>query len=216
MEAALTDAPPQAAARRGRTGQIRSATTRAALVAAARRLFGSNGYHDTGTNDVVALAGVTRGALYHHFRDKQHLFEAVYRQVSVELSQAAREATLALIGQTWIRTFAWLRVYLDLIAGDRPLQQILLVDGPAVFGWKRWRELQGEYRLPGWLETFRLLIEQGEMASMPIEPLAHLIIAALDDAALAIAHAADPARARQDTGAALEVLLGGLRRRPDG
>ena len=196
----------------GRTEQARAATTRALLVNTARELFGQAGYHATGTNDVVARAAVTRGALYHHFPAKEDLFEAVYRQVADDLSAETNAATRSMEGQTWVRVIASVRAYLGLLAARPAIQRILLIDGPSVFGWTRWRTLQVECRLPGWVETLRLLTQQGMIADQPREPLAHLILAVMDDAALTIAHAADPEAALAEVMGAVETLLNGLRR----
>lgn len=194
-----------------RARQHRSLDTRDALIAAARALFAEQGYHATGTNEVVARAAVTRGALYHHFASKEGLFETVYREVAHELSTAAREATRALSGQTWPRTIASIRAYLAIVAARRDVQRILLIDGPVVIGWERWRALQSEFRLAGWTETLRLLFEQGVIGPHPREPLAHLLLALQDDAALSVAHAPDAAAALEDVTAALEMLVCGLR-----
>jgi AcrR family transcriptional regulator len=201
-----------------RAEQARSTATRAALVAAARELFGKHGYHATGTNDVVARAAVTRGALYHHFDSKEDLFEVVYRQAAKDLSEASTAATLALSGRTWPRVIASVRVYLNLLSANREMQRILVIDGVSVFGWERWRALERECRLPGWIETLRLLIEKGVLEDCPRERLAHLVVALLDDAALSIAHADDPERVVDDVMVSLEILLRGLKgdaRTPD-
>jgi AcrR family transcriptional regulator len=196
----------------GKTEQARAGATRAALVKAARELFGKAGYHATGTNEVVALAQVTRGALYHHFGSKEVLFEAVWREVARDISAQAVAATRAMSGQTWPRVIAAVRTYFGLVATNREIQRILLLDGPAVFGWEHWRELQVECRLPGWVETLDLMAAKGLIEDQPREPLAHLILAVLDDAALTVAHATKPETALKEVMGAVEALLGGLRK----
>jgi len=209
---ARTDVMGEVAPTKGpRAEQARSTVTRAALVAAARELFGRNGYHATGTNDVVARAAVTRGALYHHFADKEALFEAVYRQAAKDLSEASMAATLPLSGQTWPRIIASIRAYLEILAADRQMQRILLIDGASVFGWERWRALEAECRLAGWIEALRLMIEKGILEECPRERLAHLLMALLDDAALTVAHADDPERVVGEVMVSLEILLRGLK-----
>jgi AcrR family transcriptional regulator len=200
---------------RGRAEQQRSLDTRATLVATARRLFGEIGYHATGTEDIVARAGVTRGALYHHFRNKEALFESVCRQVELELTTQAQAATLAMQGQTRQRAIASLRVYLELLETRYDVQRILLVDGPAVLGWERWRAIRSEFEFAGWVRTLSLLTEQGQMSPAPIEPLAQIILAAVDEAALAVAHAGDPKTMLADMMEALTMLIGGLTRSKD-
>jgi AcrR family transcriptional regulator len=193
--------------------QARSEATRAALIAAARKLFAETGYHATGTNDVVALASVTRGALYHHFVDKLDLFEAVFVQLTDELSQTARASVAPLSGDTWRQLVNAFTAYLRLRAESTEAQRILLIDGPAVLGFERWRELQAPL-LDGVAETLVMLMEQGLIARRPPVPLAQLVVAALNDAALTIAHAPDHKAALRESTDALIALIGGLRLAP--
>ncbi|HEX7820181.1 MAG TPA: TetR/AcrR family transcriptional regulator [Sphingobium sp.] len=218
MPGPTTNPGPTGIAGRGRSRgeQQRSLETRAALLTTARRLFGEVGYHATGTNEIVAQAKVTRGALYHHFDSKEALFEVVYREVASELGDQAEGATIGMEGQTLPRILATLDIYLALVSRRPDFQRILLIDGPAVFGWQRWRQLRADYSLEGWVRTLALLIEKGLIDAMPPEPMAHLILAALDDAALAIAHSGEPDRTRAEMTAALARLLGGLTLRAAG
>ena len=190
--------------------RVKSAATRAALIAAGRARFGTAGYHETGTHDLVALASVTRGALYHHFGDKKDLFEAVFLQCDDELNRAARAAVAPLAGDTWRQMNEALSIYLRMRAGSREAQRILLIDGPAVLGWERWRELQVG-ALQGIAQTLWMLMDQSVIAKGSPETLAQLIFAALNEAALSIAHAPDPAEALRAHTDSLLVLVKGLR-----
>jgi AcrR family transcriptional regulator len=194
--------------------KVRAAATRASLLAAARHLFTLQGYHATGTNDLVSLAGVTRGALYHHFRDKEALFETVFRQVAQELAQAAAEAADGFAGDPWGQLLEGIRSYLRLVAASPEVQRVLLLDGPVVFGWTRWREVQSEYTLRPLAGGLQAIMELGLMARARPHALAHLILAALSDAALSIAHAPDPDAALTEAGDALLTLVQGLRQPP--
>jgi len=193
-----------------RAPQQRSHDTRAALVATARQLFANRGFHATGTGDIVELAQVTRGALYHHFKNKEDLFEAVYRQTELDLNEETQAATLALQGQTRRRVLASLEAYLKLLATRRDLQRILLIDGPVVLGWERWTAIRSEFELARWARTLALLIERGQMVQAPIEPLAQIIIAAINGAILAVAHTRDPDTTLTEMTQALTLLIGGL------
>ena len=202
--------PLKGAAKSAGAQRVKSAATRAALIAAARELFTEAGYHATGTNDVVALASVTRGALYHHFTDKDDLFETVFLQVHDELTSAARIAVSQTADDTWTRLKAALAIHLKLRAESREAQRILLIDGPVVFGWERWQQLQSA-TLEGIVATLRVLMDQGVIAKRPPGSLGQLIVAARNDAALAIAHAADPKTALTEVTEALLALVEGLR-----
>ena len=195
------------------TQRIKSAATRAALIAAGRERFGSVGYHGTGTHDLVALASVTRGALYHHFGDKKDLFEAVFLQMDEELNRAAHAEVAPLSGDTWRQLLTASETYLRLRAESREAQRILLLDGPAVLGWERWRELQVS-SLRAMAQTLWMLMDQAVIAIGSPETLAQLIFAAMNEAALSIAHASDPKEALTAHTASLLVLVKGLKLTP--
>jgi AcrR family transcriptional regulator len=189
----------------------RAVATRACLLAAARELFAEAGYHATGTHEIVARAAVTRGALYHHFADKVELFQEVFRAIDAELVGRSNSAAAALTGDTWAKIVAAFSQYLKLVASNQEYQRILLIDGPAVLGWARWRELQSEFVAKGTADALRLLMDQGIVARQPAEPLAYLIQAALNDAAMGIAYAQQPAQASQEAMNAFLFLLHGIR-----
>lgn len=189
--------------------------TRAALVHAARRLFGARGYHATGTHEVVAHAGVTRGALYHHFRDKKSLFLAVFHDVEASLTAPSDKPRPAADSpddgsDAWIQLQQGLQAFLT-AALEPEVQRILLIDGPAVLGWDKWRELEGHYGLGILTAALESAMRSGLIQRQPPRPLAHLLLAAVDEAALLIAHSPDPARTRIEVGKTLDGLMQGLR-----
>jgi AcrR family transcriptional regulator len=189
----------------------KAVATRALLLATARRQFAKNGYHATTTPDIVAAAGVTRGALYHHFRDKEDLFEAAFRQVAQELEHAAAASVVELASDPWRQLDEGLQSFLRLIAANSEVQRIVLLDGPVVFGWVKWRELQSEFTFGHLVRALNGLMKAGIASRQPPEPLARLILAALNDAAMSIAHSDHPQRTRVQVARALNSLLQGLR-----
>lgn len=119
--------------------EIRAAQTRGRLVAAARRLFARDGFAATGTEAILAEAGVARGALYHHYRDKADLFEAVCRQLAAEAGEAVRAATDGVADPVEALEKGCL-AWIDFMA--RPeTRRILVVDAPGVLGLERWEAL---------------------------------------------------------------------------
>lgn len=183
--------------------------TRHALVGAARRLFAEKGFHATGTPEIVALAGVTRGALQHHFARKEDLFIAVFEQVEQDMIAAAQAAETAEQGARWSGMKANLDAFLA--AAARPeVQRILLIDGPAVLGWAEWRRLEAHYGLGLIEQAVEDGIAAGLIRAQPSRPLAHMILAVIDEAALMVANADDPGTARLEAGAALRTLLDSL------
>jgi AcrR family transcriptional regulator len=192
-----------------RTQAQRSEQTRAALVAAARRLFAERGYAEVGTEEIVREAGVTRGALYHHFDGKRELMRAVYEQLEAELSrQFADSVTPGAEPLQVLREGA--ETFLDQCL-EREVQQIALLDAPAVLGWEEWREINARYAL-GLIEgVLRHGMDTGSIREQPARPLAHALIGALDEVAMLVARAEDPQATRAEVGATLDGMLEGLR-----
>ena len=192
-----------------RSNRQRSETTRAALLKAARGLFVERGYAETATPDIVAAAGVTRGALYHHFADKQALFHAVVEQeaaaVAAEIEHAApaaRSAAEAL-----------------LLGGDAYLEamreagrtRLLLLDGPAVLGREEMDAIDNRHGNRTLREGLMAAMQSREIHKLPLDPLTALVAAAFDRAALAIEGGGDRDAFRLAMHALIEGLLDGRR-----
>lgn len=192
-----------------RTQAERSESTRGALIQAGRRLFAERGYADVGTEEIVRAAGVTRGALYHHFDGKSDLLAAVYEQIESEI--AARLAETEAPGADALETLeAGAQMFLDHCL-EPEVQRIVLLDAPAVLGWERWREIGARYGL-GLIEGLLAAgMESGEIRRQPLEPLAHALLGALDEVAMLVARADDPPTARREAGETLSGLVQALR-----
>ena len=195
-----------------RTQAERSDATRAALVAAARPLFADRGYAGIGTEEIARAAGVTRGALYHHFDGKRELFEAVYERIEIELAERIASGALQANASSPLAAMK-AGAEMFLLASTEPeTQQIVLLDGPSVLGWDRWREIATEHGL-GLIEaTLQAAVEAGEIDPQPVRPLAHVLMGALDEAAMLVARADDAERMRAEVGRTLGALLDGLSR----
>src|SRR3954453_17391009 len=191
-----------------RTQIERSTATRGALVAAARELFADRGYAGVGTEEIVRAAGLTRGALYYHFGGKHELFEAVYEEIEGEVTE--RIAADALGGSDPLEALrAGGRAFLDHCL-EPEVQRIVLLDAPAVLGWARGREIGARYGL-GLIEAaLQAAIDAGQIRPTPVRPLAHVLLGALDEAAMAVARADDPAPATDEMASVLSSLLDGL------
>jgi len=188
--------------------------TRRALLDAARVLFTENGFGGTRTEEVVQRAGLTRGALYHHFRDKEDLFRAVHDEVADEVAQLLwRRSNERNVGG-WALFRVNSAIYLDAASSNPAYRQVCLVDGPAVLGWRTWSE-----RSDGPTQQIvRYLIDavaEGILPPQPVEPLAHLLAALGVGSAMYVAHAADPEAARQEVSDCNERFLAGLGVRAD-
>lgn len=195
-----------------RTQIERSDTTRAALIAAARPLFAERGYAQVGTEQIARAAGVTRGALYHHFDGKRELFEAVYEKIEIELAERIAAGALQANATSPLAAMK-AGAEMFLLASTEPeTQQIVLLDGPSVLGWDRWREIATEHGL-GLIEaTLQAAIEAGEIDPQPVRSLAHVLMGALDEAAMLVARADSAEAMRAEVGVTLGALLDGLSR----
>jgi AcrR family transcriptional regulator len=196
------------------TRQQQSQATRQALIDAARALFAEHGFAGTGTEDIVRRAGVTRGALYHQFRDKEDIFRAVYAHVEKDFGariEARMRERIPPGATAWDEVRERAQAFLDL-ALDREVQRIALLDAPAVLGRAAGRDVARvglDLIRRGVLRS----MERGYIDAQPIEPLARILRAAITEAASYIAHAEDHETARADAGAALDRLIEGLGRR---
>lgn len=197
------------AAGKRRTQAERSGATRAALIAAARRLFAARGYAAVGTEEIVREAGVTRGALYHHFDGKRGLMLAVYEQVEEEISRGLAESLVPGAGVVdSLRAGA--ETFLDQCL-DPEVQRIALLDAPAVLGWEEWREVASRYA-SGLVEAMLVHgMDAGEVRRQPARSLTHALIGAVDELAMMVARADDPADARAEASETLAGLIEALR-----
>jgi AcrR family transcriptional regulator len=194
---------------RTKAGQ-REATT-AALIAAARELFAERGYAGVGTEEIVARAGVTRGALYHHFKGgKEELFRAVLVQVSADTMLEVARLAGAKGSDPFEELVAGADAFLDACTTPE-VQRIMLIDGPAVLGWEVWRAIDAEHGL-GLLETaLQNAMDAGKLMPAPTRAVAQVVMSALNEAAMVVARADDPRTAREEMGTTVRRLLDGLR-----
>jgi AcrR family transcriptional regulator len=186
----------------------RAATT-ARLIEVAREQFTTHGYADAPTEDIVRIAGVTRGALYHHFGSKEGLFHAVLDAVQHDVGERV-EAAAGQVEGTWEQLIAGCAAFLE-ASRDPQVQRIMLIDAPAVLGWAAWRELDAQYSMKSLGEALAALQAQGELAPLSLDALTHLLSGAMNEAALWIAQSDQPA-ALDEAVAALRHLLAALRR----
>lgn len=182
-----------------------SEKTRAALVSAARALFAEHGFAGTGTEQVVAKAGVSRGALYHQFRDKSDLFMAVFEDVERDMVERVA-AAVADVTEPAEMMFRGCEAFLD-ICRENEIRRISLIDAPAVVGWERWREIDAKYGL-GLIEGLvGAAAEQGALDPELVSEVSHLFLAALSEAAMVVAHAPDDAEVRARVGRSLRWMV---------
>jgi AcrR family transcriptional regulator len=193
-----------------RTQAQRAAETREALIAAARPLFAEHGFSEVALETIVRVAGVTRGALYHHFADKTELFAAVFERVEGEVAARMGDA-IAVAGQTDPLQVMKLGAgfWLD-ACSDPEVQRIVLVDAPAVLGSSRWSEIGDRYNIGLVRALLTNAIETGRIPPQPVEATALTMLGAMREATLYIARAEQHDQARQDAGAVMNRLIDAL------
>lgn len=181
---------------------------------AARALFAAHGYAGASSEAIVAAAGVSRGALQHHFVDKLSLFQAVYEQVESEVVQATADAGMAVGHDDPLEVLrAGCHAYLDAVL-DPAVQRICAVDGPAVLAPDVRSEITDRYALGLVREVVEQAVARGEIDDVPVEPLTRMLLAAVVAAAQFVATASDHSSARAEAGRTVDLLLLSLRSGP--
>ena len=186
----------------------RGATTRAVLISAARRLF-ADGYDAVGTPAIAAAAGVTRGALYHHFADKRALFAAVVDQVAADLVDRINVAAIGYAEDKIEAVIAGCRAFLA-VYHDVETRQIFLVDAPAVLGWSAWRAIDARHGLGSLKDGLAACAAAGLMSEDDIDAVAYVISGALNEAVFVLAEEPSDKRLRKRLDSCIERMVRGL------
>jgi len=189
----------------------KAASTRARIIAVARRLFATRGYDGTSTEAVLEESQVSRGALYHHFENKQALFAAVLEAVEVDITAATANARKNVSNPVEALRQAF-NTFVDL-ACETEVRQIVLIDAHSVLGWQKWREIEERHGLGRLKQALRMIAASGRLREDMIDVFAHMLLASLIEVAFLVARSPDPAAAastgRKAMRELLERLLGG-------
>jgi AcrR family transcriptional regulator len=188
----------------------RSEATRRELMRVARELYTEKGFSEATLDEVAERTGVTKGALYHHFRDKKELFRAVFEQLDAEMCEKIIAAAATAGDDVWEQMRRGVQAFLE-AAADPSLQRVCLIDGPSVLGWQTWRELDDKYGYALTRGILEAAMDAGVIRRRPVEPLARIMLAALSEAALQIARADDPKKAMDEMSSTLWALVESLR-----
>ena len=180
------------------------AETQKQLRRQARKLFAQKGYSGANTNELVERARVTKGALYHHFTNKRELYQAVVEDMEQELVERIEAAGTGL--EPWERLAAMCTAYVE-ACRDPALARMLVLEAPAVLGWKAWCNLEQQYEVA----AFARCLKEADGLQEPAETLAQVILGALTTGARVIATAPDPEAARHQVQQTIDRLIAGLR-----
>lgn len=188
----------------------RKEATRAKLLESARRLFARDGFAVVAAETVARDAGLTRGALYHHFGGKEGLFSAVYEEIQREVTARVDSAAEREAG-AWEALRAGSHTFLECCL-DPEVQRIMLLDAPVALSWEEWRAVDARYGLGSLLAGLRAAAIEGALPEDALDATAHLLIGAMNEAAMWIARSGTPETALSEARAVLDRLLAGLRR----
>jgi AcrR family transcriptional regulator len=193
--------------------QDRGQATRDQLVIEATRLFAERGFEATSVEAVLDAAGVSRGSLYHHFKSKEALFEAVLDAAEVRIGEATLLAAAAVgndpVDVLRAGALEWIR-----LAGDPVVQRIVLIDAPAVLGWERWREIEEANALGNLRAAMQAVVDDGRLDAALVDPFAHMLLASVNELALLVARADDTVTAQRQAEFAVDELLTRLLAKP--
>lgn len=195
-----------------RRNKEETAITIQKLIEVARTHFTERGYADAALEEIVQEAGLTRGALYHHFGNKKGLFQAVLDTVQKEAAERV-ETQAAKSGDVWEQLILGCRAFIT-AAVEPKNKRIMLLDGPAVLGWEEWRRMDEQNSMRLLREQLQFMQQQGELKQVAIDALTHMLSGAMNEAALWIAQAAEEHQAYEESMIVISLLLEGLRR-PD-
>ena len=193
-----------------RTQAERTAATRARLLEAGRHLFAADGYAAVPTQAIVDAAGVTRGALYHQFGDKSGLFAEVYEDVEREL---VTRISARIVAAEPVDQLAAMRTGARLFLAEcstPDVQRIVLIDAPAVLGWERWRKVGMKYGLGVIEAMLAQAMADGAIPDQPLRPTAHVLLGALDEAALYVSRATDADAALHEMYEVCDRVINGI------
>lgn len=188
-----------------RTQAERSEATTEQLVTAARKLFATKGFAATSIDDIVNAAGVTRGAMYHHFRSKEDLFEAVFKREHFAVGERVKQAAMR-EKDGWSQLKAGCDEFLEATT-DPERRQIMMLDAPAVLGMRRIEEIDRPDSIKLMTYVIEKAMDEGVIRQRPAEPLAHLIYGALCQAALVGARSTAPETSPDQMRRELDQLL---------
>lgn len=181
------------------------------LMKIARQHFTDNGYAKVTLEEIAKEANVTRGALYHHFKNKKGLFLAVFEEIQKEMGEYV-ETAAAKSNDSWQQLFNGCQAFLESAVESRN-QRILLIDGPAVLGWDTFRKMDEKYSMNSLREQLQLMLEQDIIKPISLDALTHFLSGAMNEAVLWISGHSDQKGSMEEAIIVLQHLLEGLRNR---
>lgn len=178
------------------------------LIAIARAHFTEYGYANTALQSIVEEAELTRGAVYHHFRNKEELFRAVLDDIQREVAERVEEAA-SRSEEPWQQLYLGCRAFVE-AAVEEQNRRIMLIDGPAILGWETWREMDKDHSMRLLREQLDYMQEEGYMRQIPLDALTHFISGGLNEMTLWLANGAADRKSFDETMEVLTLFLKGF------
>jgi len=201
--------PDKARKRRQPIRDAQASNTRAAIIKAATDMFVENGYYSTAVRDIAERANVTSGALIHHFRTKEQLFLAVFDQLETEMLQSAHSHAVRTDACSLTGLWSGIGYFLT-CATNVEFQRIVLIEGPKVFGWDRWRDLEEGYSLGRLKELLGSYMDQGVVKRLDLDHLSKIVFSMIIESGIIVARSSNPKREHPAISACLFNVLSGI------
>lgn len=183
----------------------KAASTRANIIAVARRLFATRGYAATSTEAILEESHVSRGALYHHFENKEALFAGVMEAVEADITIATARSRTNVTDPVEALRRAF-NAFLDM-ACEAEVRQIVLSDAHSVLGWQKWREIEERYGLGRLKQALKRIAATGRIHEDMVDVFAHILLASLIEVAFLVARSPQPQVAARTGRKAMKELL---------
>ena len=187
---------------------VQAERTRKKLLRAARRLFADHGYADTSAEDIAERAGVTRGTLYYHFRDKRELFQSLCEELESECTERITRAVLS-AGPVEAQARQATRAALDAFL-EPTYSRVVVREGPVALGWAAWHEIMSRFSRQQLRLLMQVAMDQGLIRKHPPEALAAVVVGAVNEAGIAISAATHPKRTRDEFEEVISAMLDAL------
>lgn len=180
------------------------------LIDVARVHFTEHGYADVTLESLVHEANLTRGAVYHHFRNKKELFRIVLEDVQREVAERIEQAA-STSEDLWQQLYLGCRAFVMAAVEERN-RRIMLIDGPAILGWDVWREMDRSHSMRLLRGQLEIMQDHGYFQAVPLDAMTHFISGGLNETALWLANESSRPDALDESMKVLGVFLEGLKR----
>lgn len=188
--------------------ELASLQTRSKILKIARQKFAAKGFHNTSLQEIVEEIGLTRGAFYHHFKNKEEILRDLLRVIQAELADYVEKRALR-SSDPWEQLIAGCTAFVEK-AVDKDTIKILLADGPSILSWQEWKRMDSEHSEAHLKEQLLLLQAEGRIREINLDYLTGFISGGLNE--LAITVSSSDSFDKQEIEDCIRTLLEGIRK----